>query len=60
VPFYAHFYRPRELVVVFPDRVFRLTPQKQSWGPAVAHGRAAGIPQEQLDFHPCRFEDEAW
>jgi hypothetical protein len=60
VPFYAHFYRSGELIVVFPDRVFRLTPQKQTWGPAVAYGKSAGIPTEQLDFMPCRFEDETY
>lgn len=60
VPFYAHFYRADELVVVFPDRVFHLTPVKKTWGPAVAHGRSAGIPLEQLDFAPCRFEDETY
>jgi hypothetical protein len=60
VPFYAHFYRPCELLVVFPERVFRLTPRKESWAPAVSCGRSVGIPQEQLDFNPCRFEDEAY
>lgn len=60
VPFYAHFYRARELIVVFPDRVFRLTPQKESWGPAVAYGRSVGIPRAQRDFNPRRFEDEAY
>jgi hypothetical protein len=58
VPFYAHFYRFGELIVVFPDRVFRLTPQKDTWGPALAYGRSVGVPLAQLDFEPHRFEDE--
>lgn len=60
VPFYAHFYRPGELIVVFPERVFRLTPEKETWAPALAYGRSVGIPIRQLDFHPCRFEDETY
>lgn len=58
VPFYAHFYRPGELIVVFPDRLFRLTPQRDTWGPAVAYGRSVGVPLAQLDFEPHRVEDE--
>ena len=60
VPFYAHFYRPGELIVVFPDRVFRLTPETDTWAPVVAFGKSVGIPAEQLDFAPCRFEDETY
>ena len=60
VPFYAHFYRDAELVVVFPDRVFRATPDRVTWGPAVEYGMSVGIPAEELDFRPCRFEDETY
>ena len=60
VPFYAHFYRPGELIVVFPDRVFHVTPDPDSWAPIIAHGKAHGIPPKQLDFAPCRFEDETY
>lgn len=60
VPFYAHFYRVDELIVVFPDRVFHLTPDKGTGEPVVSYGKSAGIPQDQLDFFPCRFEDETY
>jgi hypothetical protein len=60
VPFYAHFYHPGELIVVFPERVFRVTPEKSSWEPVVTYGKSVGIPAEQLDFAPCRFEDETY
>jgi hypothetical protein len=60
VPFYAHFYRAGELIVVFPERTFRLTPRKGTWRPAVAYGRSVGIPAEQLEFAPCTFEDETY
>jgi len=60
VPFYAHFYRPGELIVVFPDQVFHVTPHPDSWASVLSHGKAHGIPPAQLDFAPCRFEDETY
>jgi hypothetical protein len=60
VPFYAHFYRQDELIVVFPRRVFRIKPERGTWGPAVSYGRSLGITDDELDFNPCRFEDETY
>lgn len=60
VPFYVHFYRSDELVVVFPDCVFRVTPRKETWAPVLTYGRSVGLPDGQLDFAPCRFEDETY
>ncbi len=60
VPFFAHFYRPGEVIVVFPGKVFRMTPDRSSWASAIAFGRSVGVPAEELDFAPCRFEDETW
>jgi len=58
--FYAHFYRYNELIVVFPERVFRITPDKATWGPTIAYGESMGIPLKELDFKPCRIEDETY
>jgi hypothetical protein len=58
--YYAHFYRDEELIVVFPKKVFHLTPNKETWKPAVEYGRFVGIPEEELDFKPCRFEEETY
>ena len=58
--FYAHFYRANELIVVFRDDVYRVTTDRSSWGDALDHGRALGISEKQLDFSPCRFEDETY
>ena len=60
IPYYAHFYRPGELVVIFPKRVFRIAPETRTWGPAVEYGRSKGIPPAELDFAPCRYEDESF
>lgn len=49
---YAHFFRGSELVVVFRDAVLSMTTDPATWTEAVAHGRALGIPAEQLDFVP--------
>lgn len=58
--FYAHFYRGSQLVIVFRDRVFRATTDRTTWTTAIAHGREMGIRERQLDFSPCRFEDETY
>ena len=58
--YYAHFYGDGELIVVFQKRVFRIKPDKKTWKDAVAYGLSLGIPEKQLDFSPCRPEDETW
>jgi hypothetical protein len=57
-PFYFHFYNDRELVVVFQDRTFRVTPQADSWQPILEYAETLSIPAEQLQFFPVRFKDE--
>ena len=48
---YAHFWRDDDLVVVFHDARFEMRRSDRStWAPAIEHGRAKGIPDEQLDF----------
>ncbi len=49
---YAHFFAGNRLVLVFRDAVFRVGTDPGTWGPAIAHGLAGGVPREQLDFHP--------
>lgn len=57
---YAHFYKGKDLVVVFKDKKFQISTDKKSWGPTISYGLSLGIPREQLDFKPCRIEDEEW
>ena len=59
-PFYCHFYRDNELVVVFKERVFRVTSDKYTWDEAVEYGKSLGIPEEQLDFFPCKVGEETY
>lgn len=54
---YAHFFRDRELVVVYRDAVFRVTIDRATWTPAVEHGLRNGIPREQLDFWPRTWQE---
>jgi hypothetical protein len=58
--YYAHFYRGEKLIVVFPKKIFRLTPEKETWRSAIEYGKSVGIPGEELDFKPCRFEEETF
>ncbi len=58
--FYAHFYRNDELIIVFRDRVFRVSTGRASWEEAREYGRRLGIVEKQLDFIPNRFEDEEY
>jgi hypothetical protein len=56
--FYIHFYRSNELVIVFRDKIFRVTTDKNSWGEALEYGLKLNIKHGQLDFIPNRFKDE--
>jgi hypothetical protein len=58
--YYAHFYRNEELIVVFPKKIFHLTPNKKTWKPAIEYGKSMGVPEDELDFKPCRFEEETY
>jgi len=58
--YYSHFYRNKELVVVFPKKIFRLTPERETWQPAINYGKSIGIPEKELDFKPCRFGEETY
>jgi len=60
VPYYAHFYRDNELIVVFPQRVFRVSTDRNSWTEAVRYGESVGIPRAELDFRPCSVQDETF
>lgn len=60
VPYYAHFYRGNELIVVFPQQVFYMKPDSKTWSQAVTYGKSLGIPENELDFSPCKFEEETY
>lgn len=57
-PFYVHFYKGEDLVVVFSEQIFRVKINKESWAPIVEYGKTLEIPLEQLDFWPHRLQDE--
>jgi len=56
--FYNHLYDDEELIVIFPERVFRAQSHASSWGEIIDFGLASRIPAGQLDFWPNRFQDE--
>lgn len=48
---YAHFWKEKDVVVVFKNKIFNFNfDKKESWKPAIEYGLSLGIPQEQLDF----------
>lgn len=48
---YAHFWKQDKLIVVFNDKQFELARKdKGTWQPAIEHGKAQGIPEDELDF----------
>ena len=55
---YAHLYNDEELIVIFKNKMFRVTPHQSSWEPIIKYGKKLGIPKKQLDFWPNRFQDE--
>lgn len=57
-PYYAHFYNDENLVVVFKEKIFYVKPNISTWQSIIDYGKTLGIPQEQLDFWPNRFQDE--
>jgi hypothetical protein len=57
-PFYNHLYDDERLVVIFKERVFHVTSHASSWKEIEQYGMAMGIPKQQLDFWPNRFQDE--
>jgi hypothetical protein len=58
--FYFHFYRDNELIIVFKDKIFKVSPDKSTWGEAIAYGLQLKITAKQLDFFPSRFGDEQY
>lgn len=57
-PYYAHFYNDSEMLVVFKNKVFTVTPHSSTWSPVIKYGKNLNIPEQQLDFWPNRFQDE--
>lgn len=57
-PYYAHLYNDSELIVIFKDKVIKVTSNHASWQPIIDYGKSLNIPKEQLDFWPNRFQDE--
>lgn len=55
---YAHLYNNEDLIIVFKEKVFTVTSHSSTWTPIIEYGKSKGIPEEQLDFWPNRFQDE--
>ena len=56
--FYSHVYDDETVIAIFKERIFRVTSHESSWKNIRQYGKTLGIPAEQLDFWPNRFQDE--
>ena len=56
---YEHFYNNSDnLVVVFKEKVFKISKSKDTWQEMLEYGKALEIAEEQLNIFPLDFEDE--
>ena len=58
--FYFHFYRNNEMIIVYKDKMFKVTTDPVTWKEAIEYGLKKGISKSQLDYYPCRIEDEKY
>jgi len=59
--FYSHLYsEDGKLIIIFKNRMFDASADRSTWKRAVDYGKSIGVPEEQLDFFPCRFKDEEY
>jgi len=48
---YMHFWRGRDVIVVFRDKMFEINyNDKSTWEEAIDYGLSMGVPRKQLDF----------
>ncbi len=59
---YAHFYNKNgsKIIVVFKEKVFETSNNKENLNKIVQYGKSLGIPLEQLDFIPSTFTSETY
>lgn len=55
---YAYETHGDKLIVVYPERDFRVTRESNSWDEAIGYGVDKGVPETWLVFTPFRFENE--
>jgi hypothetical protein len=57
---YAHFYSQdgMKIIVVFRNQIFEMVNNPSFWKPAIKYGKLVGIPENQIDFKPSKFEEE--
>lgn len=55
---YTHFWKNDDVIVVFPNKKFRINHSDHStWKDAINYGQSIGIPLEQLDFKINEYEN---
>jgi len=58
--FYFQAYKDNEVIFVFPKKIFHLTPDRTKWKKLIDYGKSIGIPDDQMDIKPVRFDEETY
>src|SRR5579885_1410768 len=56
--YFNHMYNEKELIIIYKERIFKVTKDQSTWKEADEYGKSIDIPEDQLNFKPFRFEDE--
>ncbi len=55
---FNHMYNEDQLIIIYKEKIFKVSKDNSTWEEAVAFGKSLDIPEDQLNFRPFKFEDE--
>lgn len=58
--YYFHVYREGELYFVWPNKVFKVRPDKSDWQEMLNFAKECDIPEDQMDIPIVSFETEEY
>ena len=56
--YFFHVYKDDKMIVVFKDRQFWISTDRETWEPAIRYGLEIGLSKEELDFKPTKLSEE--
>jgi uncharacterized protein YciI len=56
--YYAHLSNGDQMFIIYPDRVFAVSSDRNSWAEAIRYGVERGVPEEELVFSAQLFKGE--
>lgn len=58
--YYFHIYRDGELYFIWPDRIFKVNPDKSDWREMLKYAKKCNIPDDQMDIPTVSFKTEEY